>query len=355
MRSRPLLRPHWATGVLVITMLLAGCGQSSDSDGAASSADPSSDVLTVNWGGPKNLCLLPIIAERMGYFSDEGVDARPNYLQTGKIAMDAVVSGDIDIGIIVDTNIAFVGFQEGAGVSVVASAMEKFDDAIVARTDMGINEPKDIEGKQLAILTGTTSHRFADLFIDFYGLDRSTIEFVNLSPPSIQASLIQGVIPAGSIWQPYGYNVEQAVAGGRTGSEGAGAIQFNDRDIYKAYALVAARQQFVRENGGALDRYLRALIRAEEFVADNPDEAIAIFGEELSIEADVLRTFWDDYVPTVKLDMELIEVFRSEGEWIVEFQRGFEKRSVPTYDDIIDPAPLSTIDASRVVGGSEGS
>jgi NMT1/THI5 like len=69
---------------------------------------------------------------------------------------------------IVETNIALVKFQEGADIKVITSITEKYDDAIVARRDRGISKPKDLEGKMLAILPGTISHRFADLFIDFY-------------------------------------------------------------------------------------------------------------------------------------------------------------------------------------------
>jgi ABC-type nitrate/sulfonate/bicarbonate transport system substrate-binding protein len=76
------------------------------------------------WGGPKNISMLPIIAEKKGFFKEEGLEVRPNYVQTGKIAMDAVVSGDLDFGIIVETNIAFVKFQEGADIKVVASIAE---------------------------------------------------------------------------------------------------------------------------------------------------------------------------------------------------------------------------------------
>jgi ABC-type nitrate/sulfonate/bicarbonate transport system substrate-binding protein len=46
--------------------------------------------------------MLPIVAQQKGFFQAEGLDVQPNYLQTGKVAMDAVVSGDLNFGVIVE-------------------------------------------------------------------------------------------------------------------------------------------------------------------------------------------------------------------------------------------------------------
>lgn len=269
------------------------------------------------------------------------MDIRTNYVQTGKIAMDAIVSGDLDFGVIVDTNIAFVEFQEGADIQVIAAIAEKYDDAIVARRDLGIENPKDLEGKTLAILPGTTSHRFADLFVDFYGLDRSKIKFVNLSPPSIQAGILNGSIPAGSVWQPFRYNVEQAL--------GDRAVQFNDRAIYKAYSLIAVRRPFSEEHAKEIEAFLRALIAAENFIRSNVDEAISILSEELNMAPEVLRAIWDEYDLRVQLDTGMVQVFTEEGEWIKRRQAGFEGKQVPSYDQVLEPRFLERIDASRVI------
>lgn len=296
---------------------------------------------TLVWGGPRNISMIAIIADKKGFFEKEGLDIRSNYVQTGKIAMDAIVSGDLDFGVIVDTNIAFVEFQEGADIQVIAAIAEKYDDAIVARRDLGIENPKDLEGKTLAILPGTTSHRFADLFVDFYGLDRSKIKFVNLSPPSIQAGILNGSIPAGSVWQPFRYNVEQAL--------GDRAVQFNDRAIYKAYSLIAVRRPFSEEHAKEIEAFLRALIAAEDFIRSNVDEAIGILSEELRMAPEVLRAIWDEYDLRVQLDTRMVQVFTEEGEWIKRSQKGFESKQVPSYNRILESKFLEHIDASRVI------
>jgi NitT/TauT family transport system substrate-binding protein len=293
------------------------------------------------WGGPKNISFLPIIAEHKGFFKQQGLDARPNYVQTGKIAMDAVVSGDLNLGVIVDVNIGFVKFQEGSDIKVVASVMEKFDDAIVARRDQGINKPEDVEGKTLAVLTATTSHRFADLFIDFYKLDHSKIKIVNLSPPAAQASLLNGQIAAGSVWQPFRYNIQQDL--------GDKVVQFNDRRIYKCNCLLAVRGDFAKNNAAQIQAFLKALIEAQRFIETNKDESIAIIAGELNMEPDVLAAVWDEYIPGVKLDMALTQTFADTGAWVVKSQEGFAGKTVPPYQDVLSPEFLTAVDSDRVI------
>ena len=293
------------------------------------------------WGGPKNISMVPIIADTKGFFKAEGLDVRPNYLQTGKIAMDAVVSGDLNLGIIVETNIAFVKFQQGADVKVVASLLRKHDDAIIARADQHIRKPKDLEGKSIAIVPGTTSHRFADLFIDFYKLNARKIQFLNqTSPASIQASVLNGSIPAGSVWEPFRYNIQQAL--------GDKVVQFNDRAIYTAYGLLAVRGDFARREPAAIQAFLRALIRAEAFIRDHPDEAIQILGRELSIDPKILSSIWGEYEMNVRLDESLVKVFVSTGEWAKRTQAGFADKPVPAYTDVLDPSFLSGVDPAKV-------
>ena len=295
---------------------------------------------TLVWGGGKNISMLPIIANKKGFFREIGLSLKTQYVQTGKIAMDAVISGDLDFGVVVETNLAFIKFQRGADAEVIASIAEKYDDAIVARRDLGIREPKDLQGKKLAVLPGTTSQLFADRFIDFYKLNRKEIEFVHLSPPSIQASVINGQIPAGSIWQPFRYNVAREL--------GRNAVQFNERKIYKSYALIAVRREFAKENPTKIRLFLKGLIKAEEFVRANREQAIEILGTEIGIDPKILAAVWEEYNLSVRLDASLVAILAEEGAWIRQTQKGFENMQVPSYRDVLNFRFLEQVDAARV-------
>jgi sulfonate transport system substrate-binding protein len=295
----------------------------------------SSDRPVIRWGGPKNISMLPIVAQANGFFEEAGVDVRPNYLQTGKAAMDAVVSGDLDVGIIVETNIALIKYQAGADVKVITGVMRKRDDALVARADQGIRRPADLVGKSIAIVPATTSHRFADRFIEFYKLDRSKITFVNSTPPGIQAGLLSGKIVGGAIWEPFRHNLQTNL--------GKKLVQFDDPKIYTSYVLAAVRGADVPRLRDGLVRYLRALRRAQEFIRSNREKSIQLLAAEIGMAPDVLSAVWDRYEHEVAIDGDLQQVFEDAGHWAKRAQDSLRDAPMPSYSDVIDRSVLEAI------------
>ncbi|MBF0555211.1 MAG: NrtA/SsuA/CpmA family ABC transporter substrate-binding protein [Nitrospirae bacterium] len=294
----------------------------------------------VKLGGPKNISMAAIVAEKEGYFRSEGLNVESSNIQTGKVAMDALLSGNIDFAIIVDTNIAFVKFQPGSDIEIICSIGTKFDDGIVARKDKGIQSIKDLKGKTVAVTTGTTNHIFAYRLLAQNGLEKD-VKFMNLTPPAIQASLLTGDIAAGSIWEPFRYNVMKQL--------NSNAVEFVDPNAYKAYAIVAVRKKYAEEHGQEIVKFLNALIRGEEFIRKHRDEAIGILAHEMDMDKNVLKAIWKEYDVSVMLEPGMLQTIKSEGKWIKETQRGFDDRPVPSYDDVVNPAFLKKIAPQRVI------
>lgn len=182
------------------------------------------------------------------------------------------------------------------------------------------------------------------MFVDYYGLDRSKIEFVNLTPPSIQAAVINGDMIAGSVWQPFRYNVQQEL--------GENVVQFNEKAIYKAYSIVAVRAEVAEHYPDEIKAFLGALIKAEQYIQDNQEEAIALLSAEMDVPVAILSAVWDEYDLVVRLDEVLNQVFQDEGAWIQRSQAGFEGQSIPSYEGVLNPQFLLEIDSTRVIGAA---
>ncbi|OEU65684.1 MAG: hypothetical protein BA867_06440 [Desulfobacterales bacterium S5133MH16] len=296
-------------------------------------------LLKAKWGGPRNISMAPIIADKKEFFKKEGLDVESLYIQTGKVAMDALISGDIDFAVIVETNVAFIKYQQGANIEIICSIEDKYDDAIVVRKDKGIQSPEDLKGKTIAVTTGTTSHVYAYRFLAHNGLEKD-VSFMNLTPLSIQASLLTGDIVAGSIWQPYRYNVLNQLKDK--------TIEFNDTSVYKAYAVVAVRKKYAQNHSEEIKRFLKALIKAEDHIRTHSDEAIAVLAQELKLEKDLLKAIWHEYDIAIRLEPGLLKTIKQEGKWIKETQNGFGDKLTPSYDDVINPAFLKSIAPERV-------
>lgn len=324
---------------IVLILALTACSNSSPT-GSVIIGDVT-EKPAYSFGGPKNIDMLPILADNLGFFEDYGLNMERNDIQTGKRVMDALIKGDMDFGVLVDSNIAFIKLQDdNPGIEVIAIIEEKFDDAIIAQKNRGIYSPEDLKGKRIGITAGTTSHMFALFYLTDKGINPSEVEFVNMPPPSIQAALINGNLDAGSIWQPYRYNVIKEL--------GDDVVEFNDKEVYKSFAIIAVRKDFAQENPEVIDRFLRAIIEAEEYYDQHPDEVIQMMSEETDIPLDVLKTVWSEYILEISLKDELLDLIKNEGKRIIESEEAFRNKKLPDYEDSFNPVFLEKIDASRV-------
>jgi len=328
-------------------LLVLGCSESERGKGEETpkpvekvEATKPETLEKIKIGGPKNIAMLVIIADRKGFFSKAGANVDFEPVQTGKIAMDALISGDLDLGVLVDSNIAFIGYQKSADVQVIASISEKYDDAIIARKDKGITKPKDLVGKKVAYLPATTSHIYLARYLAEQQIDMNKLELRTMTPPAMQAAMLNGTVDAASVWQPFRYNVKKAL--------GDKVVEFNSKDAYVAYALIAARAGTIEKHRDNIKKVINAVMLSEDWIKNNKDEGIAILAEELKMDKGVLASVWDEYKLTVRLDQGLLKLIEDEGKWISETQESFKGKPVPSYKAAVNPEILRDLSADRV-------
>jgi NitT/TauT family transport system substrate-binding protein len=139
-------------------------------------------------GSTANLGVLPLVAKHDSIFVKNGIEVDYRKFQTGKMTMDALISGDIEIGTIVDSNVAFIGYSKNP-IKVIASLAIKLDDAIWYRSDKQITRPIDLIGKRIGYTPATTSHIFLARFLEANNISWSQITPVVLQPPAMEGAL----------------------------------------------------------------------------------------------------------------------------------------------------------------------
>jgi ABC-type nitrate/sulfonate/bicarbonate transport system substrate-binding protein len=309
------------------------------SKNTAPTIETSTPASMVSWGGPKNISMLPIIAERKGFMDKENLNAKRQDIQTGKLVVDAIISGNLNIGITTDTNIAFIKFQP-AKLKVVAVIAEKSDDVIIGRKDKGIRSAKQLEGKKVGVTFGTSSQAMAISYLQSKGVDFNKVTFVNQSPLALQAALIKGDIDAAALWQPLRFNTKVSLKDV--------AIELQDNPPYKARALVVVREDYAQTHQKEITQFLKAMIDAEEYVQKNQQEAQSILSDEISIPPNVLSTSWNDYNLRTFMSKDLLIGIEKQGKWIISTQSEFKQKSLPKYAEALAPEFLRAIRADKV-------
>jgi len=281
------------------------------------------------------------IASEKGFWKAEGLEVTEKYFTSGRLCLDALLAGGADIVTVAETPIVFAGFS-GQNVVIVATMSSATNDIkVIARRDQGITNPEDLRGKKVAMLFGATSEYYAGLFLAAYGMSFDDINRLNLNPSDMPFALIKGDIDAYVIWEPFVHNAYKELGGEK-------AIRFVKRDIYVLPFNVAVRKDFAEEQPDVVQRALRAVIRANKFINDNPEEAIPIIAKRAGMEAKVLRAIWGDYEFKVELDPSLLEALQREAQWAIDAGLAATGSAIPEYRTFIDPHALRMVDSAKV-------
>jgi len=284
------------------------------------------DILTVC--GTPNIAILVLIAQKEGFFKDEELEVEYQPLQNSKLAIDAVVSGQKDLGLVLDINVAYLGFAGVSDVRILGEIMKKSDDGIIARKDHGITTPGDLIGKRIAYFPAGTTYVLLHRLAKKNGIDLGKTILIPMSPPAMQAAIVNGDIDAASLFQPFRLNAAASL--------GARAVQFENDGLYQARVLVAARRDNMVRREGSINRFFIALDKAARFANSNKANSIALIYRELGVDKEALEKTWPSYEFGLEnVDRLLTSELMGLGEWILTAQPEFKSRSVPSYEQFL--------------------
>jgi NitT/TauT family transport system substrate-binding protein len=209
------------------------------------------------------------VARELGYFRDEGLDVR---IKEGVGAADTakvVGSGAENIGISSATVLP-IAREKGVPVVAIAVYYQKDPHAIISLKKTGITKPKDLEGKRVGVKFGATSHYMYNAITERYGVDRKKIEEVSIGKDVVQL-LVSGRVDA-----VMGYISDEAVHAERLG--GPLNLQLvHDLGLPLYGNLYLTSEQYAKENGKTVEKFLRAAFRGWDFMLKDQEKALDLF------------------------------------------------------------------------------
>lgn len=268
-----------------------------------------------------------------------GLEAIQQKYPYGKIALQAVLEGKADFATVAETPVMFA-VMNGEKIYVIATIQTSSKtNAIVARKDKGIFTPADLKGKKIAATLGTTSEFFMDAYLAVHGIARKDMKVVDLKAVELSDALANGTVDAVSAFNPFLIQMQK-----KLGHKG---LTFYDEEIYTQSFNIVATQQFVRNNPGKVNKVLRALIKAEEFVTRNPAAAQKIVADFSRMDAALVREIWQDASFLVRLDQSLVLALEDESRWAVTGGLTGNKK-IPDYMDYIYLEGLQSVKPTAV-------
>jgi len=284
------------------------------------------EKVTIGISATSLLASLVHIAEERGYFLEEGIDVEIKGYPTGKAALAATLSGEVDMGTVADTPIVSNSFERNDFAIVVTIINSAQHSKALARKDSNINTPQDLVGKKVATTVGTTAHYFMAVFFILNKLDISDVEIVNLKPGEMVEAIVNGDVDAIFAWEP---NILKA-----TKSLGDNAVILPSDVGYEATFNLVTMNDYIGNNPELIRKVIKALAKAEEFITNNREESIKIIALRLKIDRDYMDKIWDGYRFGIFLSQTLILTLEDVARWSIR-NNFTDKTEVPNYLDYI--------------------
>ena len=334
---------HWtkkvAAALLCGAMMvgLAACGGNEPSTGAASAQGETSApketpaTETVRVGVLSIADSLPVFAaEQEDLFAKAGLDVEIYPFKSSSDQSKAVEAGELDV-VMNDMIVQSLMKKADTDTKVVSLAfgatVQEGRFVVVAAPNSGITTPKDLEGKRVAISTNTMMEYLMNQYEDYFGLDPSTIELVNMPDLMLRVeTLLAGKdIDAAILPDPL---ASFAIAKG-----GISVIDDTTLDENFSQSVFLATDDFITHHKKTLDAFMKVLFDAMTDINSNPDKYRALLMEKANVPAELqdsypMPTFSPATVPTEE------EVARLEA-WMVAHQM-LDK--VYSYQDLVDTA-----------------
>ena len=264
---------------------------------------------------------LVYVAQEKGYFTANGLDVIVKDYEAGKLAADALIAGEADICTSADFVLVSNSFEHDnlrvLGTVALANMVE-----LVARKDTGINQPADLKGKRVGVTRKSAGQFFLGTFLMFNGLSVQDVEIVDLTPSEIVDAVVNGDIDAGFTWEPNIFEVKSRL--------GANTISWPGQSGQDFYFILITKEKFIQENPQTIERFLRALIQAQDFITENEVEAKEFVARRFGYEPSYVDYSWERHQFAVTLPQALVLVMEDQARWRIE-NRLTEATKIPNY------------------------
>lgn len=280
-----------------------------------------------------------LIAEAEGYFAAEGLAMQVKHFPVGRICLERLLAGEAHFATVADTPITLAGFTRRDFGILATTTVSGRENQIVTRTDRGIRQPADLQGKRLGVIPGTSGHYFADTFMLFHGVKIDKVTEQSLDAKDAAGALVRGEVDAASLFGTYATDALQ-----RLGSRGR---VLPGPSFFSVTFNIVSRPASQGVSDDDAMKLLRAVQRATVLLQREPERARAIVAKALKVSVEDLAKTWDSFEFRLQLSQSLITTLEAEARWALR-RRLVPAGEVPDYLDLVRTEPLKKLDARAV-------
>jgi taurine transport system substrate-binding protein len=284
-------------------------------------------------------------AKVMGTYDKElGVTVNWVSFDTGTAMSAAMASGDVQIAVSQGVPPFVVATSAGQDLQIIDVAVSYSEnDNCVVRSEFEIDKTnaKELEGKKVAIPLGTAAHYGFLNQMNHFGVDITTMEIVDMSPPDGAAAIAQGAVDMAC-----GYG------GGLTRMKEHGNVLLTGAEKEELGILVfdvtSSPASFVANNGDLVAKFLKVTADANAMwnSGDHTAEMLPVIAKDSGMDEQATSDFMATFTfPSIEQQLSekwlggAAQTFM-KGVADVFVQAGSIGAALDSYDGAVNTGPL---------------
>ena len=234
---------------------------------AGNSETPTVETVDINVGYMPNYGGLwsLMTAKEKGFFEEEGLNVTMTQFEDGPTIIAAMENGSVNFG--------YIG--QGAhklcvqgNATIIALSHISNGDALIGGP--GISTVEDLKGKVVAYSSGTSSEDILRNALAAHNMTMDDIQAMDMDAPSIVTAMMSGGVDACATWSPNSLTILEGMEGT---TKLADNMTFSDTTV--SLASWIATPKYLEENRDVAVRFVRALMKAMDYAADEHHDEVA--------------------------------------------------------------------------------
>jgi NitT/TauT family transport system substrate-binding protein len=294
-----------------------------------------------------------MVAQEKGFYAEAGLDVDIGPGKGSANTAQVVASKAAQFGF-ADGFVVGNGVSKGMSIRAVAGLYRRNPTAVIVLAASDIKTPKDLEGKTIAIATGSTQFQQWPAFMKGCGLDAAKIRVTNIDPAGSPPALITGQVPAIA-----GYASGQVPSVEVRGNTKTRVFWYADCGVTSISNCIVTHNDLIKEDPELVRAFVAASLKGFLWGRRNLDEMITIARKySPAIEPAIARResemSWQTWISpntagkpfgwmSEKDWVETVDVLKQYGgvTTSLEAQQLYTNDFVPTGSEFIPP-PAST-------------
>jgi len=291
--------------LVMISLFVVGCSSNDDSGSEGEEVDKIKVAYHPHLVGLGAL----IAAEENDYFSDENLEVELIEFTSGSTELQAMASGDIDLGYL---GVGAHVFAPQGEAEIISIDSTDISSEIMVRADSGIETIDDLKDKTVAISSGTTSDLALSLAIENSDLTEDDIEKVDMDASAKVTSFMTDKVDAVAMESPYTDQIRKDL-----GEDEVVTIQSSEDFLPEAVFTNswAATPKYLEDNEDVTVRFLKALVKGIDYRYNNMEESIELTADYLNEEPEVIGQLEDKTNWLSASDIEELYEDGTVNEW----------------------------------------